>query len=388
MAIRVVPHSPELTEAVLAFNERMRVGGSPWGFYPDPVPDWVPPHQGAKTWREYHLAVDDTGEVRAGYALKPQLWEIRGAQAWVTDWQGPFTEAAINPRYSALGLRLIREMLKCHPLLFSLGHGGDDEPIVRLLRGLGWTLHGTPFCLRILHPTRFLRLNRYLRASPWRRVALDVLAWTGVGEVGVRVLQRLKSPSRGRISRGVSTKVVSEFGAWADELWERAHGSYLCLAVRDRTMMNALMPRHGWPGGVRLRVDLNGSPIGWAVVHAKQMLDDHRFGNLNVGLVTDSFALPEHADRVVSAAHDFLADAAVDLICSNQTHPAWVRAFRRNGYLVLRNRRLFAISPALKDQLEPFSETVTGLHLTNMDGHGPHGFNTNTGETEDGYPID
>ena len=34
----------------------------------------------------------------------------------------------------------------------------------------------------------------------------------------------------------------------------------------------------------------------------------------------------------------------------------------------------FAISPPFREKLEPFSETAAKLHLTKMDGHGPHGF--------------
>jgi hypothetical protein len=77
---------------------------------------------------------------------------------------------------------------------------------------------------------------------------------------------------------------------------------------------------------------------------------------------------------VVAAATRFLHRRDVDIIASNQSHPAWARGFAENGYLVLQNRRLFAASPALQQLLEPFTETAQGLHLTNMDGHGPAGF--------------
>ena len=50
MAIRIVPHAEPHRAAVDAFNLRMRAGGSPWGFYPDPVPDWIPPRAGATVW--------------------------------------------------------------------------------------------------------------------------------------------------------------------------------------------------------------------------------------------------------------------------------------------------------------------------------------------------
>lgn len=376
MTIKVVPHSEDFSAAVEAFNYRMREGGSPWGFYPDPIPDWMPKCDGAPAWREYYLAVEDDQIVRAGYALKPQQWWINGEVEWVTDWQGPFTEAAINPKYSALGLRLIRDMLAKYPLLYSLGHGGNDEPIVRLLRSMKWTLHETPFCLRVVKPNRFLRLNKYLRGKPWMKQGLDVLASTGTGHFGIKAVHAALAVRHGIARSQARAEVVDQFDERADALWERCRNEYACIAVRDRQMMNRLLPEHGWPGGTRLMIERDGNSIGWAVVHPKPMQDDHRFGNLFVGLVSDCFAAPQDAKDVIAATHDYLVSLGVDLICSNQSHPAWVAGFRSSGYLVLAGRRIFAASPQLRARLEPFSQTIHGLHLTNMDGHGPHGFET------------
>src|SRR5262245_30034037 len=97
MPIEIVPHKAELSAAVAEFNERMNQGGSKWGFYTDPLPDWIPKlREDQKVWREYHLAVEDGTIVRGGYALKPQQWLIRGEIQIVTDWQGPFSEGAIS----------------------------------------------------------------------------------------------------------------------------------------------------------------------------------------------------------------------------------------------------------------------------------------------------
>ncbi|MBX3707348.1 MAG: hypothetical protein KF911_12025 [Pseudomonadales bacterium] len=378
MALKIVPHAPHLAEAVGAFNQRMRDGGSRWGFYTDPVPDWMPFQDGAPAWREYHVALDDEGFVRAGYALKPQQWWIADKLEWVTDWQGPFTEGAVNPRYAPLGLRMLRDMLAKYPLLYSFGHGGSEEPMVQLLRSLKWTLHGTPFCLRILNPARFLRLNGYLRRT--RRLALiqDALAMSGLGAVSLGALHQAIKLRYSRPRSAVHAEVVGSFGAWADELWVAHRVRYRCLAVRDSRMMNRLLPAVGWPGGTRLRMNLDDRPIGWAVVHHRQMIDDPRFGSLHVGLISDCFGDPADAAAIVAASHEYLASKGVDLICSNQAHRGWVDGFRSNGYVVLENRRLFAISPQLRERLEPFDQTIQGLHLTNMDGHGPHGFEDST----------
>ena len=211
MAIKIVPHEHRWTEAVHAFNARMQAGGSQWGFYPEPVPDWIPPRPGQNVWREYHLAVEDDSTVRGGFALKPQDWLIRGQTQVVTDWQGPFSEGAFDPKFAALGLRMVREMLKLRPLLYSWGHGGEDEPMVQMLRKMGWQIHHTPFCLRVNRPFRFLRRNRYLRSSTARRLALDLAAFSGLGALGLYALGAAQRIRHGR-RRQATAEVVDSFG--------------------------------------------------------------------------------------------------------------------------------------------------------------------------------
>jgi hypothetical protein len=370
MATNIVPHAPELRDAVDAFNKRMRAGGSRWGFYTEPVPDWIPKRPGQPVWREYYLAVEDQNIVRGGYALKPQEWLIHGTPQIVTDWQGPFSEGAVAPKYGTLGLRMVRDMLKKRPLLYSWGHGGDEEPVVQMLRKMEWLLHPTPFCLRILEPKRFLRMNAYLRKTAKRRLQLDALAFSGLGSLGLHAMHaalRLRVP-RPLFAQG---ELVPRFDEWADALWDRAKGDYAALAVRNAAMMNALCPEHGWPPAMRLKVSRGGDVVGWALLMDTPMRADARFGDLRVGSVVDCFSALADAPYVVAAATRELARRGVDLVVSNQAHPGWANAFAANGYLILKNRRIFAASPPLKQALEPFAHTAQGLHLTNMDGHGP-----------------
>lgn len=373
MAIRIVPHCTELSSAVEAFNRRMRAGGSPWGFYVDPEPDWIPKRPGQIVWREYYVALDDGNTVRGAFALKPQDWWVRGRTDVVTDWQGPFSEGSVDAKYVTLGLRLMRDMLSKRPLLYSWGHGGNEQTVVQMLRKMGWLMHSTPFCLRVLKPTRFLRLNAYLRTTPLRRAVLDLMAFSGCGFLGFRALHALL---RLRAYRRfcATTMEVADFGAWADALWERCKNRYVAIAVRDAASMNALAPATGWPPVTRIKVERSGEVIGWALVMDTRMQSDVRFGDLHVGSIVDCLADPADTGEVVAAATRFLRRRGVDIIASNQSHPAWARGFAENGYLVLQNRRLFAASPALQQLLEPFAETAQGLHLTNMDGHGPAGF--------------
>ncbi len=374
MGIRIVPHGDDKRPLVESFNRRMREGGSRFGFYVDPEPRWIPRRTGQTVWREHWLALEDERAVVGAFALKPQRWLVAGREHTVTDWQGPFSLGAIEPRYAALGLRMLREMRRISPLLYSWGHGGNEEPMVRMLRTMGWLMHETPLLLRVCDARAFLRKNAYLRRDRGRALALDVLAASGLGSIGLRALHaalRLRSRRRFR----ARTEVVPSFGGWADEVWQRARPRYDAIAVRDAATMNALAPAaHAtdeWPVPVRLRVTRGGALLGWAIVIERRLSADPRFGDLRVGMIADCLALPEDAGEVVHAAFDHLRAAGVELVFANQAHPAWIAGFRDAGFLALRGRRLFCAAPELERVLAPFEQTRRGLFLSNMDGHGP-----------------
>ncbi len=379
MATAIVPHSVERKPLVEAFNAQLRAADSPWGFYVDPTPAWIPkarPDQ--PVWRELHLAIEQAGQPDercvGAYGLKPQVWRLHGQEHVVADWQGPVSLGAIDNRYAALGLRLLRDMKKKQPLLYSWGHGGDGEPIVQLLTKMGWRLYATPFVFRVCNPSAFLRKNAYLRKDPQRALGQDVLAATGLGTLGFTALHtglRLRSGKRFHST----AQVVTEFGPWADELWLRARDRYDAIAVRDADAMNTLVPAEHrtleWPAPIRLRVTRAGETLGWAVVVHKQLSGDPRFGDLHVGQIADSFGLPEHAGEILHAAFEHLRGLGVDLVTANQSHPGWVAGYADNGFVVLKDRRLFCASPELEALLEPFEQTRRSLFLTNLDGHGP-----------------
>jgi hypothetical protein len=371
MPIQIVPYTEEWTPQVLAFNARLHATGTSWGWYGTPVDDWLPDRDHVKTWREHWLAIEDGASVRGAYALKPHEWCIKGEPHIVTDWQGPVSEGLIDARYSALGLRLLREMLKQRPLLYSWGHGGLEQPMLKMLEKLGWLLHPTPLCVRVTRPFRFLRENAFLRSTPVRRAALDTLAFSGAGSVGLRMLHGLAGLRGLRAARDVQAETFESFGPWADSLWERCRGDYQAIAARDASTMSLLVNPGRWSRAHKLRVLREGAVLGWAVVMDTPMQGDARFGSLRVGSIVDCLARPHDAVAIVRAAFAFLRARGVDLVVSNQAHPAWLRAFTANGFWLVPASRVFAASPALHSALEPWSDCRLGLHLTNMDGHGP-----------------
>jgi len=377
MAIRIVRHGDDKQDLVEAFNGKMRDAGSPWGFYVDPVPGWVPKERDDQpVHREFWLAMKDDQEVVGGYALKPQRWLIRGEERVVTDWQGPVSLGAIDNKYAALGLRLVRDMIKKQPLLYSWGHGGNEEKIVVMLRRMGWLMHETPFLFRVCHPKNFLRKNAYLRQDPKKALAQDVLAFSGLGSVGFNALHaalRLKSLKRFE----TRAEVAPRFEGWTDEVWERAKGRYDALAIRNAEVMNLLVPEEQghtqWPEPSILRIKRGADDVGFAVVLEKQLTDDARFGDMRVGMIGDTFGLPEDAGAIVFAAYEHLRESGVDMVMANNSHPGWVAGYEDAGFFKVDDRRVFCAAPALQEALEPFEQTRRGLFMTNMDGHGPMG---------------
>lgn len=371
MAIRVTKHTKEFRAAARDFNKRMHDAGSRWGIYLEPEADWLVGQPSEKVWREHYVAVDETGSVHGGFVLKPQEWLIRGETQIVTDWQGPVSEGSVDSRYVLLAMRMMREMTKLYPAVYSWGHGGSDQPMLQMVRKMNWPMHETPFCLLIVKPYRFLRLNRYLRGKKLQRFILDVMAVSGVGYVAVRTIQ-LFNRLRPHKHFSARAQTFDQFEEWADDLWDTCKDKYDAIALRDSASMNRLAPEGNWPPVTRLRIEKDGTTIGWALVLNTKMSSDARFGDLHVGSVVDCLADPDHSGEVVWACTQFLKEKGVDIVVSNQAHPKWVQGFSANGYLLLPRRRLFVMSPALRQMLEPFDETAKGLHLTNMDGHGPH----------------
>ena len=378
MGIEILPYAPEHVDGIVKFNARLRAGGFGLGWYEACEDAWLPRRPGVPVWREHFVALENGSEIRGAYALKHQPWWIKDRFVTVTDWQGPVSEGIIDARYAPLGLRFFRDMQKRQPLLYSWGHGGEEARMLQLLRSMKWHFHSTPFCLRVARPLPFLRESTYLRSTAGRRLAFDLLAMTGVGWLGLKALfgaLSLRGAAIGRPPRrALDVSTFDAFGTWADALWAECLPAYQAIGLRDACTMNALLPQGSWPPGIRLRVEIHGRTVGWAVVMDRALRSDPRFGNLRVGSVIDCLALPEHAPAVIRAATEFLLDRGVDLIGSNQAHPEWVRAFEANGFLALPNRRYFAISPALHEVLSPIESVAMGLHLTNLDGHGPHGF--------------
>jgi hypothetical protein len=141
-------------------------------------------------------------------------------------------------------------------------------------------------------------------------------------------------------------------------------------AVRDARVLNTLYPPDD-TRFIKLKI-LDGRRVaGWAVLLDTVMADDKYFGNMRVGSIVDCLALPEEANTVMYAAAQFLEDRGVDLLLSNQNHPAWCEGLKMTGFVEGPSNFFFVASKALSQLLNEIDPAGTAIHLNRGDGDGP-----------------
>jgi hypothetical protein len=369
MALVVQPYTAEWEPAVAAFNRRLAQGGVEFQFPERWESAWLPRQQDDLLLEEYYLATEGA-EVRGGFALKHQLFQLADETVPLAFLGLPLSEGIVDPRYKQVGVTLLTGALKRQPLLFCLGMGGLGNPLPLLLRALGWTLQPVPFFFDVVHASQFLRNVAILRRRRAISVALDVAAASGLGTLALAALTSVRR--RGRRSPGVAVEVVREFGSWVTDIWEAGAGQYALAAVRDVRTLRRLYPATN-PKFLRLRVTRGGRDIGWAVALDARLRRHPHFGDLRLGSLVDGFAIPGGELDVTSAATTILRERGVDLIVSNQSHRLWCDAHVRCGFFSAASNFIFAASPRLAARLSPFEGRPGLLHLCRGDGEGPSG---------------
>ena len=159
------------------------------------VPEWLPKLSGRKLFQELYVAADAEGSVHGGYLFKYQEFRIGNQTLSIGDFQLPVSEGFVNRAYMPSGAALLRNAERRMPLLYSLGMGPLSEPLPRLLAASGWRVTPVPFFFRIVHPVPFLRNGVYLRRNVLLRRLLDVLAFSGLGWAGVKLVYAVAAPA-------------------------------------------------------------------------------------------------------------------------------------------------------------------------------------------------
>lgn len=373
--LTVEPFTPRRLPAVRAFNQRLAAGGAGWRFPEQPRPDWLPPELGSEVYQELLLLLEGEA-VRGAYVLKHQGVAMRGEIRRVGNLYMPLSEGTINRAYSLVGARLFSDALRREPLLFALGLGGGSAQITGLVRALGWQLYRVPFFFKVLHAHRFLRQIRYLRTTPLRARLLDLAAFSGAGWAGSTAANALLT-RRPRGKGPFEVDVVDSFGTWVDEIWYASAARYSFVAVRTAAVLNRLYPSTR-SDLLRLRVKRAGKVIGFAVVQDEHSLPSESLGEMRVGTVMDGFARPEDAEAVMWLAARALEERGVDLIISNQSHPAWGAGLRRAGFMEGPSNCLFAADKRLTGLITAMDPDARELHLNRGDGDWPWGVNLRT----------
>ncbi|MEN6457546.1 MAG: hypothetical protein ABFC63_01335 [Thermoguttaceae bacterium] len=355
-------------DAVRQFNRRLAAGGQRMAFPTSPTPDWLPKIPGRTLYQEHFIASDLQGAVRGAYTLKHQEFWINDRAVSIADLQLPISEGVVDRRYSMVAVLLLRDALARQPLLFGLGMGGFHEPVVKLLKAAGWNMFSVPFFFRVLQPSAFLRNLTYLRRGPASASLFDALAWTGLGNLGIRAVQAFHR----RLRPGPTTdiEVVDDFTDWISALWQECRDQYGMTAVRTADVMQALYPKH-YRRFIRLKVSRDKRPIGFAVLLNTQLENHNYFGNMRLGTIVSCFGQTADAATVVAAAASYLETHGADLIVSNHSHIAWRHAFRRAGFLRGPSNMIFATSKALTKTLDDAGIEKDDLHLNRGDGDGP-----------------
>jgi hypothetical protein len=366
MPIVIQPFREEHQPAVKAFNQRLRAATTDPNlvFYGRSNPSWLPRIEGSPLYNEYFIALED-GEVRGAYALKYEKFFLAGhCEYTVACYHHPLSEGIVDRKYSTVGGLLLRDALRREPMLYALGMGGFDRPLPQMLKAVGWTLHLIPFYFRVVHPYRFLRGLSALRQTPWRRLLMDLSAFTGSGWASITAAQNLKR-LRGTRAGSFEAVEVEEFSDWADLLWLEARGNYRLASVRDAQTLKRLYPVDDCDL-TKLCVKHAGKPVGWAVVGERRK--DAKFGTLRVGSIVDCWARPENAASVILAATHSLERQGMDLIVTNQNHREWGRALKICGFFAAESNFIFAASKKHSALLHPGD--WSDFHLTRANGDG------------------
>ena len=354
-------------DAVRAFNERMRAANAPSDFLLPDQPNnshtlGVPPQ--AIEWTKF-VVVGNDDEVRGGFLLMIQPGWLNGDLVSVANYQGPLSEGIVDPRYGMVGMYMLRYVQKHWPLTFAVGMGGADRPLPRLLQAAGWQMRPLPFLFHVVRASRVLRELRVLQERTPLRLVARAGAMTGAGAIGVAARQhRAWTSSFG--TSDIRLERIERWDEWTDVVWRQTRESASFSVVRDRATLECLYPLDD-PKYLAYLVRRRGEVAGWVVALDTQMHEHSHFGNLRVATVLDALALPDVAVPLASQLRRLLAGRGADLIVTNQSHEAWIDAFRRTGFLEGPSNYLLATSPHLSAAIGDRSPRI---HVTRGDGDG------------------
>ena len=375
MPIRVESYSSRYLDSIRALNRRFCSAGVPEDFrLPEQADVYDPgsPFEALPTLPvvKRQFLVLDGDIVRGGFMLQDQQFCLRGRNVWVTNIQMPLTEGLVDRRYGHLAILMIQAVLKRTPLAFSVGMSGMDQPYPRFLAASKWHVAPVPFLFYVLRPARFFREMPMLRSTPAKGLIMNAAAMTGAGSIGLWLVHHFSALRHGGgvFPGSPRPEIPSHWDVWADELWEKYRETTSLAAIRDCRHLRLFHPPVD-----RFEIYLcrpEGRWIGWSAVQITPMRQNRYFGNLRVATILDSVCLPGSENAVIRSTLAMLHARGAELVVANQTHQGWLKAMRQAGFLNGPSNFLCALSPRLRDALEPFDTEYLRVHISRADGDG------------------
>jgi hypothetical protein len=364
----IVPFSSTQHQAIERMNAKLADAGSRWRF---PAKDRPRDADRLPVWEESFVVVEGD-ECYGGYVLKHQRFFLRGTPLEIGDLQLPLSLGEVDSAYSHVSAALLIDLLRRSPRCYSLGLGSEQTQLAKLLAAAGWEHTAVPFYFNVKSANRFARSIRLPSDKSRLQSALRVLGHLRVAGVVLRARRSLRSRSASGSSRrpGGQTREISRFDDSADALFSAHAASYSLVADRHAAALNLLYPEQD-DRFIRILVERDGRVIGWALLLDTAMRDDKFFGDLRVGTLVDCFAGPADVPAIVRAADAVLGRRGVDLVISNQHHPAWCKALEGAGYQLGPSNFFFYYSQALAEALSQIPDWERGIHMNRGDGEGP-----------------
>ena len=367
MGLRVVLFDVSHEPAVRAFNSRLRTADASLFYLPEAAPQTNPHSPVSGIEFRHFVVIDDAGEVRGGYFIRTQPFWIRGGIHPVGHYQAPLSEGIIDKRFTVVGPMMLAHALNEQPLLFAMGMGGMDRPLPRMLRAMGWPVLEVPFYFLVLNGRRFLRNLGPLRGRPERRIAADILGFSGLGGLAIKSAQVLRS--RSRSDPRYHSNSIPEFCPWADRIWHENAGEYSISAVRTAEYLRFIYPRTE-PAYYGVQLTVGDAPAGWAQLLDCRFRDRSYFGEMRVAALVDGVGPPASIPSLVDAAVHAARQHRADVVISNQMHRDWTAALKSVGFWQGPSNYLLALSKPLRKLLDPLEEAIPCIHFNRGDGDG------------------
>ena len=305
MSIKILPYADEHMDEVKAFNTRLNANAGGFNFPEIATSSELPPNLGHPIEQKYYIARDlETKKIHGGYILKSFPIFKMGQEEKAGNYQLPLSEGIINPQYGMIGIQLYLDAIKKESKLYSLGMGNIERPLPQFLKKMGWRVEGVPFYFKILNPGKVIKNLPAIKNHPKIKPFLFFLDHLKVFALGIYLLNFLNKCKVFHIKE-VECIIESEFGEWANDLWNNAKNNYAWIATRNAACLNLLYPKNS-PRFIRLHIKRAGQTIGWALVLATQMGEHKQFPFLKLGTIADTLALPGEELTIMKMAADFL----------------------------------------------------------------------------------